>query len=139
MPTIRSILASSFSSFSTHQPEVDLEAQTIAPRPLNTPPSLPLLPPQVHATTIRVQPEVEAGTANAVDDFFEVSHPRRNGSRHDSNITAARCSAEGVFEEVAPPPYADASDLPSYTAVVEPPTLAMYLFKFGFRESYLCH
>ncbi|KIP09724.1 hypothetical protein PHLGIDRAFT_66937, partial [Phlebiopsis gigantea 11061_1 CR5-6] len=39
-------------------------------------------------------------------------------------------------EDVPPPPYAEAGYLPAYIAIGEPPTLAMYLFKFGFHANH---
>jgi hypothetical protein len=68
-------------------------------------------------------------TTNPVDDFFgyTLASSRTRDSRHDRRISAA--------ESAAPPPYVDA---PEYTArPTEPVTLAMFLFKFGFRTSTL--
>lgn len=79
-----------------------------------------------------------AQCADPIDDFFRVSRSSRGtqDSRHDD-----RRPVVVYQDDVPPPPYAEASDLPAYTAVAEPPTLAMYLFKFGFCKYVLapCH
>ncbi|EJF57124.1 hypothetical protein DICSQDRAFT_17380, partial [Dichomitus squalens LYAD-421 SS1] len=48
-------------------------------------------------------------------------------SRHDE---VRRSSSVDV--EALPPSYEDSIELPAYTQVSDQPTLAMYLFKFGF-------
>lgn len=67
-------------------------------------------------------------TTNPVDDFFgyTLASSRTRDSRHDRRISTAESA-------LAPPPYDEA---PEYTQKLkEPVTLAMYLFKFGFRTS----
>ncbi|KAL4242427.1 hypothetical protein ABKN59_011933 [Abortiporus biennis] len=106
---------------------IDLEAQTIT----GTRVSIPAPPRPAAAHSPRIQAEEE--TTDPIDDFFGVTRPRRSGtheSRHD--IVAIATPQEEAALDMPPPPYADAYDLPSYTSVAEPPTLAMYLFKFGF-------
>ncbi|KAI0790336.1 hypothetical protein C8Q75DRAFT_732983 [Abortiporus biennis] len=110
--------------------QVDLEAQTITgTRVVIEPTSIP--PP---TPAFSHSPR----TSDPIDDFFGVSHTststRRSGthdSRHDM-MTPAPLIEEDMDSDMPPPPYADASDLPSYSAIAEPLTLAMYLFKFGF-------
>lgn len=74
------------------------------------------------------QPERSSFLRNAtnpVDDFFgyTLASSSTRDSRHDRRISAA--------ESLAPPSYDEA---PEYTQKPkEPVTLAMYLFKFGFR------
>ncbi|KAG1729514.1 uncharacterized protein EDB91DRAFT_1159424 [Suillus paluster] len=68
-------------------------------------------------------PEQNDNTTDPMDDFFGVTRTRAtHESRHDS-----------YAPREAPPPYADATELPAYSSTpAEPVTLAMYLFKFGF-------
>lgn len=106
---------------------VDLEAQVVVGRYEPGPSTLPAPVPAL-AHSPRTTPD-----SDAVDDFFGASNaPRGNrDSRHDN-----RTPASSFFEDdVPPPPYVDSTELPSYTSVAEPPTLAMYLFKFGFCKS----
>ncbi|KAI0727426.1 hypothetical protein C8Q72DRAFT_795888 [Fomitopsis betulina] len=64
-------------------------------------------------------------TSNAIDDFFGASSPRgTQDSRHDAVSLP-------VYHDDAPPPYYSVEP-PAYTQYAEHPTLAMYLFKFGF-------
>lgn len=104
--------------------ERDLEAQVdvAGNHEQYTPIQIPA-PASVYAHDSRTtlpssQPLFEEGT-DPIDDFFGISHSRTGtrDSRHDAYMT--------------PPPYeAESSDPPAYS---EYPTLAMYLFKFGFR------
>ncbi|KAI0342280.1 hypothetical protein BDW22DRAFT_1413574 [Trametopsis cervina] len=108
--------------------ERDLEAQTftVVGRYEPAPSNFITLPPPAAAHSHRAS--IEHGT-DPIDDFFGVTRPTRGtqDSRHDDRHLVA-------YQEYSdlPPPYADSTDLPSYSAVAEPPTLAMYLFKFGF-------
>ncbi|KAH8097010.1 hypothetical protein BXZ70DRAFT_895291 [Cristinia sonorae] len=97
---------------------VDLEAQIITGEQI----SFPSPPPRVSTTD----------STDPIDDFFGVSRRGTQNSRHDSVARPAYFAEDADEAELAPPPYAEASELPSYAAVAEPPTLAMYLFKFGF-------
>lgn len=54
-------------------------------------------------------------------------------SRHDDAHAATPIEVEAV----APPPYECSIEPPAYTTVSDQPTLAMYLFKYGFRKSLL--
>ncbi|TBU31349.1 hypothetical protein BD311DRAFT_716535 [Dichomitus squalens] len=102
--------------------DIDVEAQLPPPRPArtNTP------------RTIRVSVHEETAT-NAIDDFFGASRSSNTSptgtrdSRHDE-------SRLSVSLEDVPPPYehSESMEPPMYTAVADQPTLAMYLFKFGF-------
>ncbi|KAI0689563.1 hypothetical protein BC835DRAFT_1368612 [Cytidiella melzeri] len=110
--------------------ERDLEAQTptvVVGRYEPGPSTYIVLPPPAVAHSLRTSTSVEQGT-DPIDAFFGVSRSPRGtqDSRHDDRHLVA------YQDDVPPPPYADATDLPSYTSVAEPPTLAMYLFKFGF-------
>ncbi len=111
---------------------IDLEAQIVSGTYTTLSTQLPQAFPsrsasQYHQLHISLLEEL----TDPIDDFFGATSPRTGtqDSRHDSFVT--------IFHhyDVLPPPYADASDLPSYGAVVEPPTLAMYMFKFGFCKS----
>lgn len=111
--------------------ELDLEAQTIT----GTRVTIPSLPEPARPRT----PESTSDATDPIDDFFGVS-PRQRGnqnSRHDTLPQVNLSTSYDETDEVPPPPYAAASELPSYAAVAEPPTLAMYLFKFGFSTSCL--
>lgn len=103
--------------------DIDLEARTITGT--HAPFALPIsLEPTRTAAAPTRTPH---GTTDAIDDFFGVTRPRATReSQHPS-----------LGGDIPPPPYAD-SDPPAYSADpnTEPITLAMYLFKFGFRT---CH
>ena len=87
----------------------------------------------LHQPRVQPTPLEEEGT-DPIEDFFgiiplhESPQTGTQDSRHDDFMTVF------YHDDVPPPPYTDASDLPSYDAVVDPPSLAMYLFKFGFCE-----
>lgn len=138
MSAIRAIFTSWFSS-APSQHGIDIEAQTIAsvPLPTQSPLSSPA-PVHLNAPQVQSSHSQEEGTTNAIDDFFGVTYTRRSGSQNSRRENATRSPESSpqlqAGEEIAPPPYAEASDLPSYAAVADPPTLAMYLFKFGFCE-----
>ena len=111
-------------TWSTAQ-ERDLEAQTTDAPQLPTPPAA-----LTHAPRTRAADADER--TNAIDDFFGASSARgTQDSRHDALALPVR-------HDDAPPPYSYSSEPPAYTRYAEHPTLAMYLFKFGFRE-YLIH
>lgn len=100
---------------------LDLEAQVVIGH-------RELVPPPASARTHA--PHTQAGAregTDPIDDFFGAMRGTQD-SRHDDRRSSMH------YDEDAPPPYADASGLPSYASVAEPPTLAMYLFKFGFCE-----
>ena len=111
--------------------DIDLEAQIVtgthAPVALPTPPSLA----RAAAAPTRTP---EHGT-DPIDDFFGVTRPRATyESRHDL-VSVSRVSV-ALDGEAPPPPYMEGAELPAYVvAPRESPTLAMYLFKFGFCES----
>ncbi|CAL1709023.1 unnamed protein product [Somion occarium] len=128
-PVASSSLRTVFGTWNTNttssQENIDLEAQTISGTRLPLPATI-VAPTPVLARTSRDQ----EGT-DPIDDFFGVTRTRgTSDSRHDT--PALPSMVEQDVESLPPPPYADCRDLPSYTAVAEPPTLAMYLFKFGF-------
>ena len=95
------------------------------------PMELPTPPPQ--ASTHSPHQPLQQGEADPFDDFFGVSHssPRPSPiggtreSRHDATL----------------PSYHHGEDLPAYSrwdeeaGPKEPPTLAMYMFKYGFCKS----
>ncbi|KAI9569267.1 hypothetical protein HD554DRAFT_2020784 [Boletus coccyginus] len=102
--------------------DVDLEAQAItgihAPFTLPTAVRAPAVPiPTPHGTT-----------TDTIDDLFGVTHPHAtHESQHDLYP-----SLDG--HDIPPPPYGANAEPPAYPADsnIEPITLAMYLFKFGF-------
>ena len=61
-----------------------------------------------------------------LDAFFGASRGTQDSRYYDMHHVAV------YQDDVPPPPYAGAGELPAYAAAAEPPTLAMYLFKFGF-------
>lgn len=97
--------------------ERDLEAQ------LPTPPAALTHSPHTRAADI-------GRSTNAIDDFFGASASRgTQDSRHDAvSLPVHHDNSD------APPPYSCSAEPPAYTRYAEHPTLAMYLFKFGFRE-----
>lgn len=110
-----------FGNWRTSSPaERDIEAQVIvgSHEPFTSievpvPPSVHTHRPHTSSQAVR-----EEGT-EPIDDFFGVLHSGTHDSRHDAYVT--------------PPPYeAEPMDPPAYS---EYPTLAMYLFKFGFCKS----
>lgn len=113
--------------------DIDLEAQTVTGT--HAPFTLPPASEPAHSAVAPTRtPEQDSVTTNPIDDFFGVTLTRATReSRHDSYVAPSCISI--VMNGEAPPPYADATELPAYTFVpAEPVTLAMYLFKFGFRE-----
>jgi len=120
--------------------DIDLEAQTVTGT--HAPVALPILPPPARSAAAPTHTPVHPPhpEADPVDDFFGVTRPRAtHESRHDSvscpSVAFSRLSA--ALDGDAPPPYVEGSELPTYNmAPREPPTLAMYLFKFGFCEYY---
>ena len=120
--------------------DIDLEAQTVTGT--HTPVVLPILPPSARSAAAPTHTPVPLSHTDSdpVDDFFGVTRPRAtHESRHDSvscpSVAFSRLSA--ALDGDAPPPYVEGSGLPAYNvAQREPPTLAMYLFKFGFCEYY---
>ncbi|KAI0659306.1 hypothetical protein C8Q70DRAFT_1054149 [Cubamyces menziesii] len=107
---------------------VDIEAQLPQPTPVLT-----------HSS--RASASTEATTTDPIDDFFGVSRPRPSSSRRTLSLTGTRDSRHDdaraptpvdVEAALPPPPYECSIDPPAYTQVSDQPTLAMYLFKFGF-------
>ena len=114
-------------------PQVDIEAQLPQPTPVLT-----------HSPRTNASTSAEDVTTDPIDDFFGVSHPRPSSSRRTLSLTGTRDSRHDdarastlvdVEAALPPPPYECSIDPPAYTQVSDQPTLAMYLFKFGFRES----
>ena len=116
-------------TWSTAVPEHDLEAQ------LPAPPAALTRSPRTRGSD----------TTNAIDDFFGASppsSPRRvrntslSGTR-DSRHDEVRLSSpvdDVSMSDALPPPYEHSISPPAYSQVSDQPTLAMYLFKFGFCE-----
>ncbi|KAI8986739.1 hypothetical protein BD414DRAFT_440183 [Trametes punicea] len=105
-------------------PEVDIEAQIPQPTPART-----------HSS--RASASADETTTDPIDDFFGVSRP--SNSRRTPSLTGTRDSRHDDARaptptdvESLPPPYEYSVDPPAYSRVSEQPTLAMYLFKFGF-------
>ncbi|RPD62777.1 hypothetical protein L227DRAFT_584938 [Lentinus tigrinus ALCF2SS1-6] len=105
-------------------PELDIEAQLPQPTPIRT--SIP------RAQSLYF----DEPATNPVDTFFGVSHA--SSSRRTLSLTGTRDSRHDEIsqsisvESEAPPSYADSLEPPAYSQVSDQPTLAMYLFKFGF-------
>ncbi|KAH9933244.1 uncharacterized protein BXZ73DRAFT_89857 [Epithele typhae] len=109
-------------------PERDIEAQTSSPV---APPS----PARTHTPRARSEDAVDP-----IDTFFGVSHSRSReslalsagtrDSRHDELRHSTLVESETAT--LAPPSYEESLAPPAYTQVSDQPTLAMYLFKFGF-------
>lgn len=112
--------------------DIDLEAQVITGR--HAPFTFPAVPEQARSAAAPTRTPAPADETSPVDDFFGVTRPRATReSRHDTYSSVSRASGVTPMDGEAPPPYADGVELPPYTvASSEPPTLAMYLFKFGF-------
>ncbi len=128
------VVFGTWSAASTNDNNVDLEAQVVVGRYESSPSTVPYVygPPPARTYSPRAQSAASQGT-DPVDDFFGVTCSTSRGtqdSRHDDRRVSIH-----LDEEIAPPPYAYSNDLPSYASVAEPPTLAMYLFKFGFCKS----
>lgn len=106
------------------------------------------------ATDLELEAQVVVGTheplaLNTLPRYSSIASPSRAATQsprtaspffgtQDSRHDDRRAS---LYLE-SPPPYAasdadsaEAGGLPSYASVAEPPTLAMYLFKFGFCKS----
>ncbi|KAL6306014.1 hypothetical protein BKA93DRAFT_730140 [Sparassis latifolia] len=119
-----------FASWRRAAPATDIEAQVFSetsPR-ASFDTQLPS-PPRAIVHEARTQGASEDEGTDAVDDFFGVarSSPRTGtrDSRHDDIVYAA-----GANDDV-PPPYT-AENPPAYTRTDEQPTLAQYLFLYGF-------
>ncbi|KAH9835301.1 uncharacterized protein C8Q71DRAFT_858945 [Rhodofomes roseus] len=111
--------------------ECDLEAQTISGTHEHFDVRLPT-PPAARLHTPRTRPsDVEEGT-NAIDDFFGASSSRSPRGTQDSRHDAVSLPVHHDSDSDAPPPYSYSAQPPAYTRYAEHPTLAMYLFKFGF-------
>ncbi|EKM56530.1 uncharacterized protein PHACADRAFT_160057 [Phanerochaete carnosa HHB-10118-sp] len=96
---------------------LDLEAQVV----IGTYEPGPFVTVASHAQPTDVK------VADPFDDFFGIartSHGIQDG-RHDTRYASYQ-------DDLPPPPYVEEVDLHTYNSVAEPPTLAMYLFKFGF-------
>ncbi|RDX54687.1 hypothetical protein OH76DRAFT_1430332 [Lentinus brumalis] len=116
--TSRPTIFGLFDRTATPVQDIDIEAQLAPPSPA-----------RIH-TPRAVRASIEE-TTDAVDDFFGASRPSgTRESRHDE----LRLSAHTDASETLPPPYEQCSGLepPAYSRVADQPTLAMYLFKFGF-------
>ncbi|KAG2035090.1 hypothetical protein BDR03DRAFT_900288 [Suillus americanus] len=111
--------------------DIDLEAQTVTGA--HTSFTLPAAIQVAHsAATPTNTPQQNDNTTDPVDDFFGVTYARATReSRHDSYVSPSRTSV--ALDGEAPPPYMNATEPPAYSSTpVEPVTLAMYLYKFGF-------
>ncbi|CCM04010.1 uncharacterized protein FIBRA_06167 [Fibroporia radiculosa] len=72
----------------------------------------------------------QTAAIDPLDEFFGASRTSRSlhgtqDSRHDAFLLP-------VHHDDILPPYSESSELPAYSRFEEHPTLAMYLFKFGF-------
>ncbi|KAI0746954.1 hypothetical protein C8Q80DRAFT_1121636 [Daedaleopsis nitida] len=123
----------SHAATSSHTSELDIEAQHPQPSPART-------------HTARALRGSTDDTTDAIDDFFGAarsSSPHRahtmtgtRESRHDEPRSTIALEAESDDDSTPPPPYYEphrsSAEPPAYTQVADQPTLAMYLFKFGF-------
>ncbi len=123
--TSRPTIFGLFDRTATPVQDIDIEAQLAPPSPA-----------RIH-TPRAVRASIEE-TTDAVDDFFGASRPSgTRESRHDELRLSAHVDTDAESEaSMLPPPYEQCSGLepPAYSRVADQPTLAMYLFKFGFRE-----
>ena len=123
MSPMKTIIGSWHSVTASTSQIIDLEAQTTVQGTHTSLPESISTPFPTHSLRHSI-----TGT-DPVDDFFGVTPPSTNtrDSRHDLRLSAGEL----------PPPYPDLrGELPAYDAApVEPITLAMYLFKFGFCTS----
>ncbi|KAG1867200.1 hypothetical protein DFJ58DRAFT_768893 [Suillus subalutaceus] len=103
--------------------DIDLEAQTVTGA--HTPFTLPAaIQAAYSAATPAHTPQQNDNTTDPVDDFFR---------GHLRSRTSVALDGE------APPPYTSATEPPAYSSTpVEPVTLAMYLYRFGFCEYTSC-
>lgn len=119
----------SISGPSTARVERDLEAQITPCTWERVPSTIPIpAPTRTHSPHASVEEE----STDPIDDFFGASRPRYTGTR-DSRHDDARSSTFVDPEALPSYEYATASEPPAYSNVSDTPTLAMYLFKFGFR------
>ncbi|KAM5542999.1 hypothetical protein V8D89_003383 [Ganoderma adspersum] len=128
--TSRPTFFSLFDRPTTPTHDIDLEAQLAQPTPALT-------------HTPRASRASVDETTDAVDDFFGASRPStprrsRNASlsgTRDSRHDEVRLSSpvdDASMSDALPPPYEHSILPPAYSQVSDQPTLAMYLFKFGF-------
>ena len=119
-----------FDRSATPSHEIDVEAQLAQPAPAFTHAS--------RATRVSVDE-----TTDAIDDFFGASRPSNVTHTCEISLTGTRDSRHDEMylsspvddaSDMLPPPYEQSVLPPAYTQVSDQPTLAMYLFKFGFRE-----
>ncbi|KAI0777264.1 hypothetical protein BD413DRAFT_601726 [Trametes elegans] len=110
-------------------PELDIEAQLQQPSPARTHSSR-----SSHSSASAT----DEPTTNAIDDFFGASRSSSSrsllgthNSRHD-DVCVSTPADDDVESQVPPPSYECSLDPPAYSRVADQPTLAMYLFKFGF-------
>ncbi|KAI1798053.1 hypothetical protein LXA43DRAFT_1088203 [Ganoderma leucocontextum] len=108
--------------------DIDIEAQLAQPTPALT-----------HAPRA-TRASVEE-TTDAVDAFFGASHPSSPRHARNTSLSGTRDSRHDEMRvsssvddasDALPPPYEHSIMPPAYTQVADQPTLAMYLFKFGF-------
>ena len=112
--------------------DIDLEAQLAQPTPALT-------------HTPRANRASVDETTDAVDDFFGASRPSTPRRSRNTSLSGTRDSRhdemrlsspvdDASMSDALPPPYEHSICPPAYSQVSDQPTLAMYLFKFGFRE-----
>ncbi|PIL33509.1 hypothetical protein GSI_04132 [Ganoderma sinense ZZ0214-1] len=110
--------------------DVDLEAQLAQPTL-----ALTHIP---HTTRASVDE-----TTDAIDDFFGASRPSSPHRARNTSLSGTRDSRhdevrltspvdDPSMSDALPPPYEHSISPPAYSQVSDQPTLAMYLFKFGF-------
>ncbi|OCH88677.1 hypothetical protein OBBRIDRAFT_844760 [Obba rivulosa] len=106
--------------------QTDVEAQTVSGVHASYDIEL-AAPPVALARTPRAPSPTEEGT-DPLDDFFGVTRGRASAPRAGTRDSRHDTVREPTHQD--PPPYA--AEPPAYTRKAEFPTLAMYLFKFGF-------
>ena len=126
MSPMKTIIGSWRSVTASTSQIIDLEAQTTI-QGMHTP-----LPESISTLFPTHSLRHSITGTDPVDDFFGITPPSTNtrDSRHDLRLSAGEL----------PPPYPAlrrySGELPAYDAApIEPITLAMYLFKFGFCTS----
>ena len=111
--------------------DIDVEAQLAPPSPART-----NAPRAARAS-------MEETRTDPIDDFFGVSPSSSSRRARNTSLTGTRDSRHdemrlSLSADDVLPPYEHSLDPPAYTQVSDQPTLAMYLFKFGFRECLFC-
>ncbi|GBE87491.1 hypothetical protein SCP_1101680 [Sparassis crispa] len=130
MSSLLSSFSHVFTGWRRAAPATDIEAQVISETSPRTSVDNQLpSPPCAMVHEARAQAASEEEGTDPLDDFFGVDHSSSRRGTHDSQHDDVTYS--GSYTDL-PPPYASAENPPVYTRVDEQPTLAQYLFVYGF-------